>query len=160
MWFVRCDRGGRRRYEGRPDDRHSKPRAQRGCGNVQRRRAAITAAGEQRADDVPGEEQHRGDVRLRAEREVEDARRPVREYQPDGKIVWVATEGKKSIIYRVDAKTGQYAPWQAKGKDAQGNAYVDGSLIPAGTRDCNIVEYRAGTINEAAWRWASCMAAP
>jgi hypothetical protein len=30
----------------------------------------------------------------------------------DGKILWVATEGKESLIYRVDIKTGQYAPWQ------------------------------------------------
>lgn len=41
----------------------------------------------------------------------------------DGKTLWVATEGKKSIIYRVNIASGQYVPWQAKGKDAQGNEF-------------------------------------
>ena len=41
----------------------------------------------------------------------------------DGKILWVATEGKQSTIYRVDIATGKYAPWNAVAKDAQGNDY-------------------------------------
>ena len=39
----------------------------------------------------------------------------------DGKMLWVASEGKESIIYRVDIATGQYAPWQRAQKDATGN---------------------------------------
>lgn len=41
----------------------------------------------------------------------------------DGKTLWVATEGKKSIIYRVNIATGQYTPWAAKAKDEQGNEF-------------------------------------
>ncbi len=41
----------------------------------------------------------------------------------DGKTLWVASEGKTAIIYRVDMATGRYAPWQRIGKDAQGNEF-------------------------------------
>lgn len=42
----------------------------------------------------------------------------------DGKTLWVASEGKESTIYRVDVKTGKYAPWNRKDKDAQGNEFA------------------------------------
>jgi hypothetical protein len=41
----------------------------------------------------------------------------------NGKVLWVATEGKRSIIYRVNIATGRYAPWQAKATDATGKEY-------------------------------------
>lgn len=41
----------------------------------------------------------------------------------DGKTLWVASEGQESTIYRVDAKTGKYAPWNRQDKDAQGNEF-------------------------------------
>ncbi len=41
----------------------------------------------------------------------------------DGKTLWVATEGKKSIIYRVNVANGQYAPWTQKAKDEQGKEF-------------------------------------
>jgi len=41
----------------------------------------------------------------------------------DGKILYVATEGKQSLIYRVEIGTGKYAPWQATAKDAEGREY-------------------------------------
>lgn len=41
----------------------------------------------------------------------------------DGKILWVASEGKQSMIYRVDIATGRYAPWDLIEKDKDGNEY-------------------------------------
>jgi hypothetical protein len=41
----------------------------------------------------------------------------------DGKVLWVATEGKGSIIYRVEIATGKYAPWDIKALDASGGEY-------------------------------------
>ncbi len=41
----------------------------------------------------------------------------------DGKILWVASEGKQSIIYRVEVATGKYAPWDMKALDASGAEY-------------------------------------
>ena len=41
----------------------------------------------------------------------------------DGKILWVANEGRDSIIYRVDAATGIYAPWDLTEKDKDGREY-------------------------------------
>jgi len=38
----------------------------------------------------------------------------------DGKILWVASEGKESIIYRVEAANGKYAPWKAATRTAAG----------------------------------------
>jgi len=38
----------------------------------------------------------------------------------DGKILWVANEGKEATIYRVQVATGKYAPWNATVKDAAG----------------------------------------
>lgn len=38
----------------------------------------------------------------------------------DGKILWVANEGKESTIYRVNIATGKYAPWNATMKNAEG----------------------------------------
>ena len=38
----------------------------------------------------------------------------------DGKTLWVAHEGKSSIIYRVEAATGKYAPWKMTAKDDKG----------------------------------------
>ncbi len=42
----------------------------------------------------------------------------------DGKTLWVATEGKKSIIYRVNITNGQYLPWQQMARDAQGKEFA------------------------------------
>ncbi|RYX84494.1 hypothetical protein EON83_09950 [bacterium] len=41
----------------------------------------------------------------------------------NGKILWVANEGKESIIYRVDIATGKYTPWDIKAIDASGSEY-------------------------------------
>ncbi|MDQ3813546.1 MAG: hypothetical protein M3347_06300, partial [Armatimonadota bacterium] len=41
----------------------------------------------------------------------------------DGKILWVANEGKEATIYRVEIATGKYAPWKAAAKDAEGRDY-------------------------------------
>ncbi len=38
----------------------------------------------------------------------------------DGKILWVANEGRATTIYRVQVATGKYAPWNATVKDASG----------------------------------------
>ena len=42
----------------------------------------------------------------------------------DGKILWVANEGKDSLIYRVEIATGKYSPWNKTGKDADGREYA------------------------------------
>lgn len=42
----------------------------------------------------------------------------------DGQTLWVATEGKRSIIYRVNIANGQYVPWQQMAKDAQGKEFA------------------------------------
>lgn len=41
----------------------------------------------------------------------------------DGKILWVAMEGRTAFIYRVDIATGRYAPWDAFAKDADGKDF-------------------------------------
>ncbi len=41
----------------------------------------------------------------------------------DGKILWVANEGKRALVYRVDLATGQYAPWNITETDKDGNAF-------------------------------------
>ena len=41
----------------------------------------------------------------------------------DGKILWVGSEGKESIIYRVDITNGKYAPWDITATDASGDKY-------------------------------------
>lgn len=40
----------------------------------------------------------------------------------DGKVLWVAQD-KTGSIYRLDMKTGKYAPWKAIAKDAQGREF-------------------------------------
>lgn len=41
----------------------------------------------------------------------------------DGKLLYVATEGKTLFVYRVEAATGKYAPWNRTAKDAAGQDY-------------------------------------
>jgi hypothetical protein len=41
----------------------------------------------------------------------------------DGKTLWVASEGKRSLIYRNELATGRYAPWRRTAKDEQGRPY-------------------------------------
>jgi len=41
----------------------------------------------------------------------------------DGKILWVAIEGEKAFIYRVNIANGQYAPWNATAREANGTEY-------------------------------------
>lgn len=41
----------------------------------------------------------------------------------DGKTLWVGHEDAKSYIYRVEIATGQYAPWKATAKDAEGREF-------------------------------------
>jgi hypothetical protein len=35
----------------------------------------------------------------------------------DGRVLWVGNEGKRSLIYRIDMKTGRYSPWKKMEKD-------------------------------------------
>ncbi|MFZ2658051.1 MAG: FlgD immunoglobulin-like domain containing protein [Victivallales bacterium] len=39
----------------------------------------------------------------------------------DGKILWIANQGRDSSIYRVEIATGKYAPWKRIVKDPAGN---------------------------------------
>lgn len=41
----------------------------------------------------------------------------------DGKVLYVASEGKESLIYRVEMATGKYAPWNKTAKDTSGADY-------------------------------------
>lgn len=50
----------------------------------------------------------------------------------DGKTLWVASEGKESIIYRVEAATGKYAPWDIEATDASGGKYKQLELKVSG----------------------------
>ena len=47
----------------------------------------------------------------------------------DGKILWVASEGKQSMLYRVDIATGRYAPWEIMQKDKDGNEFKPVDLL-------------------------------
>jgi hypothetical protein len=39
----------------------------------------------------------------------------------DGKILWIANQGKEASIYRVEIENGKYAPWKKIVKDPAGN---------------------------------------
>lgn len=41
----------------------------------------------------------------------------------DGKTLWVGSEGKQSMLYRVDIATGRYSPWEFLQKDKDGNEF-------------------------------------
>ncbi len=41
----------------------------------------------------------------------------------DGTTLWVGTEGKQSLIYRVTLATGRYAPWDLMETDKDGNTF-------------------------------------
>ena len=41
----------------------------------------------------------------------------------DGKTLWVASEGKQSLIYQVDITNGTYVPWDRMDKDKDGNEF-------------------------------------
>lgn len=41
----------------------------------------------------------------------------------DGQTLWVATEGKQTLIYQVNIATGRYQPWEVMGKDKDGNDF-------------------------------------
>lgn len=47
----------------------------------------------------------------------------------DGTTLWVATEGKQSLIYRVTLATGRYAPWDLLQKDKEGNEFKPVDLV-------------------------------
>ncbi len=47
----------------------------------------------------------------------------------DGTTLWVATEGKESIIYRVTLAEGRYAPWDIMQKDKEGREFKPVDLI-------------------------------
>lgn len=82
----------------------------------------------------------------------------------DGKLLWIATEGKKSILYRVDIATGKYAPWQAKTKDAAGNEFdllelpaseLPGMIVDKATKlppNVRGIAYHEKTLAVALWR--------
>jgi hypothetical protein len=78
----------------------------------------------------------------------------------DGSTLWVASDGRESTIYRVNAATGTYSPWQRTAKDAEGRDYQVLDLVVSGPgqdkrgRAVNLtaIAYRSGTI-------AACLAA-
>lgn len=41
----------------------------------------------------------------------------------EGKTLWVGTEGKESLIYRVNIENGRYLPWEAEAIDEGGNIF-------------------------------------
>ena len=47
----------------------------------------------------------------------------------DGTTLWVATEGKQSLIYRVTLADGRYAPWDIVQKDKDGHEFKPVDLI-------------------------------
>lgn len=47
----------------------------------------------------------------------------------DGTTLWVATEGKQSLIYRVMIATGRYAPWELTETDKDGNSFKPVDLV-------------------------------
>ncbi len=78
----------------------------------------------------------------------------------DGTTLWVASDGRESTIYRVDAATGTYAPWARTAKDAEGRDYQVLDLVVSGPGqdkrgaavNLTAIAYRSGTI-------AACLAA-
>lgn len=47
----------------------------------------------------------------------------------DGTTLWVATEGRQSLIYRVTLATGRYAPWNLERTDKEGNVFKPVDLV-------------------------------
>ncbi len=73
----------------------------------------------------------------------------------DGKTLWVASDGQKCVVYRVDITTGQYSPWKMMAKNEQGQEYrvldleiavpalATGSPAPA---NLTAISYHEGTL--------------
>jgi hypothetical protein len=67
----------------------------------------------------------------------------------DGKLFWVANESPaKSFIYRVEAATGKYAPWERMERDANGKEYKLLELSVSETHDGNLtaIAFRNDTL--------------
>ncbi len=47
----------------------------------------------------------------------------------DGSTLWVANEGKQSLIYRVAVANGRYAPWESPQKDKEGRVFNPVDLV-------------------------------